>query len=132
MEGCVAEDNHALFKLPNEPLKGVIRDIRGGTRPPHHQPPLIQHETEFPADNPPVIREAFPAELLRTPALPDGMDQLDPIRVDDPEHRRIGQEGCRPRLMGAEEAKEAGPPGGGGGKKRAVARAAAAKKPRVA
>src|SRR2546423_13269482 len=40
MEAGVAQDDHLLFKLPNEPLKGVIRDIGGGTRPSHHQPPL--------------------------------------------------------------------------------------------
>jgi hypothetical protein len=39
------------------------------------------------------------------------MDQLDPIGVNDPEHRRGGQEDLRPRLMGHEEAKEPGPLG---------------------
>jgi hypothetical protein len=34
------------------------------------------------------------------------VDQLDPIRVDDPEHRRSGQEGLRPGLMGLEETKK--------------------------
>jgi len=36
MEAGVAQDNHALFKLPNQPLKGVIRDIGGGTLPRYH------------------------------------------------------------------------------------------------
>jgi hypothetical protein len=58
MGGGITQDNHTSIKLLNQPLKGVIRDIRGGTRPPHDQPPLIQQETQFPADNPPVIREA--------------------------------------------------------------------------
>src|SRR6266478_7030262 len=42
MEAGVAQDDHLFFELANEPLKGVIRDIRGGTRPSHDQPPLIQ------------------------------------------------------------------------------------------
>ena len=63
VEGCVAEDNHAFFALPNEPLQGVIRGIGGGTRPPHHQPPLIQHETQFPTDNPAGIREPFATDF---------------------------------------------------------------------
>src|SRR2546428_7762121 len=92
MEGCVAEDNHAFFALPNQPLKGVIRDIGGGTPPPHHQPPLIQHETQFPTHKPPVIREALPAAPLRTPAPPDGLGQLRPIPLADPQDRRICQE----------------------------------------
>src|SRR2546429_9938989 len=79
-----------LLTLPNQPLKRVICDIGGGTRPPHDQPPLIQHQTEVPADNPPVIREAFPADLLGTPAFAHGVDELDAIRVDDAEHGRGG------------------------------------------
>src|SRR2546428_10739527 len=39
MEGGLTQDNHALLTLPNEPLKGVIRDIGGGTLPPPDQPP---------------------------------------------------------------------------------------------
>ncbi len=63
MEGRITQDNHAFFKLSNEPLKGVIRDVRGGTRPPHHQPPLMQQETQFPADNPAGIREPFATDF---------------------------------------------------------------------
>jgi hypothetical protein len=58
-----------------------------------------------------MIGEAFAADLLRAPALTDGMDQLDPIRVDDPEYGRGGQEGLRPVLMGLEETKEPRPLG---------------------
>jgi hypothetical protein len=42
MEAGVAQDNHPPINLLNQPLKGVIRDIGGGTRPPHDQPLLIQ------------------------------------------------------------------------------------------
>src|SRR4029434_4577524 len=55
MKAGVAQDNHALFNLANEPLKGVIRDIGGGTRPSHDQPPLIEQETQFPPDDPAMI-----------------------------------------------------------------------------
>jgi hypothetical protein len=108
MEGGITQDNHLFFNLPHQPLKGVIRAIRGGTRPPHDQPPLIQEETQFAADNPPVIREAFAANLLGTAAFAHRMDQLDPVRVDDAEHRRGGQEDLRPVLMRLQEAKEPG------------------------
>ena len=46
MEGGITQDNHPFFKLPNQPLKRVIRDIGGGTRIPHDQPPLIEQETD--------------------------------------------------------------------------------------
>jgi hypothetical protein len=87
----------------------VIRDVGGVTRPPHDQPPLIEQETELAADNPAMIRHAFAANLLGTPTFAHGMDQLDPLGVNDAEHRRGGQEGLRPVVMGREEAKEPRP-----------------------
>src|SRR6266581_993790 len=38
MEAGVAQDNHPPINLLNQPLKGVVRGIGGGTRPPHDQP----------------------------------------------------------------------------------------------
>src|SRR4029453_4258355 len=35
MEGGVAQDDHPPINLLNQPLKGVVRNIGGGTRPPH-------------------------------------------------------------------------------------------------
>jgi hypothetical protein len=55
MEAGVAQDNHPPINLLNEPLEGVVRSIGGGTRPPDDQPPLVEQQTQFPADNPPVI-----------------------------------------------------------------------------
>src|SRR5262249_25463383 len=96
MKAGVAQDNHALFNLANEPLKAVIRDIGRATRPPHHQAILVEEQTEFAPDNPAVIREAFAADLLGAAAFADGMDQLNPVRVDDAEHGWGGQESLRP------------------------------------
>jgi hypothetical protein len=56
-----------------------------------------------------MIRETFAADLSGTPAFAHGVDHLDPIGVDDPEHRRSGQEGLRPVLMRHEEAQEPSP-----------------------
>jgi hypothetical protein len=69
---------------------------------------LVQQETEFTPDDPAVIGEAFAADLLRAAAFAHGVDQLDAVGVNDPEHRRSGQEDLRPVLMGPEEAKEPG------------------------
>src|SRR5262249_45023230 len=41
MAAHIAQDNHAVFVLSNEPLKGVIRHVGGGTLPGDHQSPLI-------------------------------------------------------------------------------------------
>ena len=108
METGITQDNHPPIDLLHQPLKGVIRDIRGGTRPPHDQPPLVEQQTEFPTNNPAVIGEAFAADLLGTAAFAYRVDQLNPIRVDNPEHGRSSQEDLRPVLMRPEEAKKAG------------------------
>src|SRR5712691_7501114 len=122
MESRVAQNNHALFERSNEPLKGIVCDIGRGTRPGHHQSPLVQQQTEFPPDNPAMIREAFAADLLGTAAFAHRVDQLDPVRVNDPEHSRGGQENLRPVLMGPEKAKEPRPLGEPGKQRPIVAR----------
>jgi len=37
MEGGITQNNHALFNLPNQPLKGIVGDIGRGTCLPHDQ-----------------------------------------------------------------------------------------------
>ena len=54
------------------------------------------------------MTELVAADLLGAMAFADRMDQLDPIRVNDPEHRWSGQEDLGPYVMGPEEAQEAG------------------------
>src|SRR6266852_4845524 len=82
------QDNHALFKLPNQPLKGVIRDLGGGTRSRADQAILVQQQTQFTPNNPAVIREAFAANLLGAASVAHGVNQLTPIRVDDSQPRQ--------------------------------------------
>src|SRR5262245_41924638 len=106
MEASVTQDNHALFTLSYEPLKGVIRHIGGVTRLPHYQAILVHQQAEFAPNNPAVVGHAFTSDLLRAAAFADGVHELNPIRVDDAEHGRRGQEGPRPVLMGLEEAEE--------------------------
>src|SRR5882672_7852744 len=106
MEAGVAQDNHPPINLLHEPLEGVVRSLGGGTRPPDAHPPLVEQQTQFPADNPPVLGEPCPADLLGAAAFAHGMAQLDAIRVDDPEDRRGGQEGLRPIVMRREETTE--------------------------
>src|SRR6266853_563777 len=77
-------------------------------RPNPRLTPLIEQQTECAADNPPMVRQAFAANLLRAAAFAHRMDQLNAIRVDDAEHSWGGQESPRPVLMGHEETKEPG------------------------
>jgi len=69
-----------------------------------------------------MIGEAFAADLLRAAALAHGVDQLNAIRVDHPEHGRRGQENLRPILMGLQETKEPRPLGQTGEQRPIVAR----------
>jgi len=82
---------------------------------------LIEQQTEFAADNPAVIRDAFPADLLGAAAFAYRVDQLNPIRVDDAEHGRSGQESLRPVLMGLQKPKEPRPLGQAGKQRPIVA-----------
>ena len=45
METRVAQDNHTPVDLSNQPLKRLVRNIRRGTIPPHHQAILVQQQT---------------------------------------------------------------------------------------
>src|SRR5215475_7514108 len=108
MEAGIAQDDHPPINLLNQPLKGVVRSVGGGTRPPHDQPPLVEQQTEFAPNNPAVIGEAFATDLLGAAALAHGVDQLDAVGVDDAEHGWRGQEDLRPVVMGLEETKEPG------------------------
>src|SRR5215470_879202 len=59
MEAGITQDDHLLLTLPNQPLKRVIGDIGRAACPPHDQPPLIEQQTEFAADNPAMVGQAF-------------------------------------------------------------------------
>src|SRR4030095_544465 len=129
MEAGITQDNHPPINLLNQPLKGVVRSIGGGPPPPHTQPPWVQQQTQFAADNPAVVREAFPANLLGTAAFAHGVDQLNPIRVDDAAHGRSGQQSLCPVLMGLEETKEPRPLGEAREQRPIVARQPAIERP---
>ena len=108
MASRVAQGNHALLKLPDEPLQGVVRDIGWATIPRHHQAILVQQQTEFAPNKPPLLRKPLAADLWRAAAFAPGMEQLDAIRVDDAEPGWRGQAGLGPALMRPEEAQEPG------------------------
>jgi hypothetical protein len=63
MESRITQDNHTFFKLPNQPLKGVIRDMGGGTLPCDDQAILVQHQTQ-------CATYHLKNSRLKVPALP--------------------------------------------------------------
>ena len=64
MEASITQDNHASVDLANEPLKGIIGHIRGRTVPPYHEAVLVQQQTEFAPNNPTMVGQPLPADLL--------------------------------------------------------------------
>src|SRR2546421_48119 len=56
-----------------------------------------------------MIGEAFATDLLGAVPLPDRMNELNPLDVDAPQHRRSGQESRRPVMIRSEETKESSP-----------------------
>ena len=74
MEAGITQNNHPPINLLNQPLKGVVRGIGGGTGPSHDQLPLIEQQTEFAFNNPAMVRHIFTADLLGAATFTDGMD----------------------------------------------------------
>jgi hypothetical protein len=112
----------AVHRLPHAPLHGGSRDPGGGTRPPHHQPPLMQQPTPWTPDHPAMVREACAAHLRRTAAFAPGADHLAPRRVDDAEDCRSGQEDLRPVGLRRVKTHEPGPRGEAGQQRPRVTR----------
>ena len=69
-----------------------------------------------------MIREPFAAHLLGAPAFAQGMDHLNPIGVDDPEHGWGGQADLGPVLMGLQKTKEPRPLGEAGKQRPIISR----------
>jgi hypothetical protein len=107
-EGGIAQDDHVLFKQPDERVKRGVMHIGHGTLPGDDQGELVQQQAQHAAHNPPVIREPLPPNLQEAPAFPPRMDQLDPVCVNDPQQRGGRQARGSPGLMSREQPKEPG------------------------
>ena len=77
MESRITQDNHLFFTLSYQPLKGIVCDIGGITRPPDDQPVLVQQKTQFPADNPVVYLSPADKSPRLTRRLSQGQKVLD-------------------------------------------------------
>ena len=70
----IRQDNHLVIKLSNQRVKMRVVDVGGGAVPGTHQAPLVQDETEFATDNPPMIALPLLADLGGAAPFPHGMD----------------------------------------------------------
>src|SRR5262252_1841342 len=76
-----------------------------------------------------MVGQAFATDLFGAPPLPDGVDELDPVGVDPPEHGRSSQEDPRPVLMRLEETEEPGALGEAGEQSAIITRQPAMERP---
>ncbi len=114
VEAGVAEGHHLFLKPLDEGLERGLVDMGRITVPGDDEAELVQDQAELASADPAVVGLALLADLSRAPSLPHGMNQFNPVRVDDPEACGRGPEAVRLFLMGPPSAKEVGAlrPGG--------------------
>lgn len=106
MNTGIRQDDHLILKLSDQRLTGRIVDIGRVTVPIDDQAQVIQDKSEFPADDPAMIRSAFLANLPGTAPFTHGVQPFDAIRVGDAQQRRFSQETVRPVLVSFEQPKQ--------------------------
>ena len=109
MKSRVGTDDHSPLKVLQQRVKFGVRDIGRLGLPGRHRPPLVQHDTEFAANNPARIRFAFLADALtlREPQFSDRMTELNAERIRHAQQRRLGQKERRPPLVSFEQPSQA-------------------------
>ena len=105
MEVGVGQHDHPVLELFDEWMERRVVHIGRVTVPLDDETPLIEDQTELPADNPPIVRFALFADLLVAPSFSDGMEQFDAIGVGHPQDGRVDQEPIRPVVMRLEQAE---------------------------
>src|ERR1700742_2107444 len=110
MKSRVRTDDHSSCKRFQQRMELRVRDIGCRRLPTADRPPLIQHHTEFAADDPARIRLALLANspTLRETQFPDRMTELNAERIGDPQDGGLSQKSSGPVLVRVEEAKQAG------------------------
>ena len=101
--------HHGLPRdLVDNGLEGTaIIDVRGVTVPVDDQAQMVLQQTQLASDDPAVVREALAPNLPITAAFAPGMDEFDPVGIDNTQQTRLRHEAIRPVLMRVEQAKQA-------------------------
>lgn len=102
----IDKDNHLFLQVLDHKMKSGIMDIGRATAPSKHQPEAVEHHAELAADNPPVIGDALPSDLLRAASLPHWLDGFDAEGIGQSDDRWISQETLGPVCLDRKEPKE--------------------------
>jgi hypothetical protein len=80
----IRQDQHLVLKLGNQGVKRRVVDVGSRAAPGTYAAPLVQDETELPADNPPRIVLALLADWGWAAPFPHRVNQLDARSVRHP------------------------------------------------
>jgi hypothetical protein len=83
VEARISQNNHLVFKLSNQPVKGGVRHMRGGIIPRDDQSPLVDDVGELRPDDPAVVRYPFRPDLPVGPVFTLRMAQFDAVTISD-------------------------------------------------
>src|SRR3990172_6360473 len=108
LEAKIAQDNRLLVKLMGDWTKGLVMDVGCVPVPGDDFAPVIDQPAQLNPDDPTPIRLAFLAQRLLTTPLAHGVNQFNPIGVDDGEEGWLGQETFAPVLMRPQGTRNAG------------------------
>jgi hypothetical protein len=108
VEAVIGQDNHLVFKGPEQTMKDSIMYIGGVTIPTTNQTLLVEQATDFAAYHPTTVRVAFFPDLPGTANFPARMQPFYTIAVYHPKHRGLRQKTFCPGSIHFEQAKQAG------------------------
>jgi hypothetical protein len=103
LETDIGQDNRVSLQRFHQRQEGFVRDIGRVPISTHHLPVVVDQPTQLHSDHPAPVALAFLADLLGAATFSDGMDQLNPVAVDDREEGRCRQKAVTPRLMGQQQ-----------------------------
>lgn len=107
----VGKNNHFACDGFNQRQKLLIGNIGGFNLPISDESEFVDQKTEFAADYPLPRRITFFADSppMRLMILPDRMTQLDAVRINHAENRRLGKKFLRQSAMRFQPPEKSGP-----------------------
>jgi len=90
VEAAVAQNDHLVFDVFEQGMKGRIINVGGVAHPVHHLSLSVAQQTQFGTDDPAMIALALFADLLFAAPFSLGVDQLDTKAVAHAEKGGLG------------------------------------------
>jgi len=111
MEPGITQNDHLVFKPPNQGLKAGIVNIGSSTVPGSDQTQMIEHQAKFASHDPAMIGAPLLPHLAGATSFPDGMNQLNAGVNGDPQQAGFSQEAVTPGSVYSQQPEETSPMG---------------------